>query len=141
MKITIFTSNQKRHISLVNKLSQIADECFAVIESNTVFPGQKKDFFEKSEVMQTYFKKVQDAERVIFCEEKFISKKAKILPLKWGDLNYLSYNQLEDALNSDIYIVFGSSFIKSWLIEELIKNIEDGLRKPLFNCPKPKGWE
>ena len=30
--------------------------------------------------------------------------------------------QLQAALSSDIYIVFGASFIKGWLVDFLIKN-------------------
>lgn len=55
MKITIFTSNQPRHIRLINKLSEISDEVFAIQECNTVFPGITKDFFNNSEVMEKYF--------------------------------------------------------------------------------------
>ena len=42
--------------------------------------------------------------------------------IKQGDLNSLNKNDLSFALNSDLYIVFGSSFIKNkWLINFLIK--------------------
>ena len=52
MKITVFTSNQPRHISLIESLSKIADKVFAVQECNTIFPGEVDDFFKKSDVMQ-----------------------------------------------------------------------------------------
>ena len=47
MKITIFTSNQPRHISLINKLSFICDEVYAIQECNTVVPGQVQDFLRR----------------------------------------------------------------------------------------------
>ena len=44
MKITLFSSNQPRHLSLVKQLAKIADEIYFIIEVNTVFPGQLDDF-------------------------------------------------------------------------------------------------
>ena len=46
----------------------------------------------------------------------------KSLPLKSGDLNLLAKPQLSEALGSDIFVVFGSSYIKGWLIEFLVQN-------------------
>ena len=62
MRITVFTSNQPRHISLIKSLASIADDVFAVQECNTVFPGQVDDFFKRSDVMQDYFGNVINAE-------------------------------------------------------------------------------
>ena len=79
MKITIFTSNQPRHLSLIEKLSTISNELYAVIEANTIFPGKIADFFKKSEVMQQYFNKVMDAEKKVFGDVKFIPKNCNAL--------------------------------------------------------------
>ena len=38
--ITVFTSNQPRHVSLIKELSKVCDKVFAIIESNTVHPGK-----------------------------------------------------------------------------------------------------
>ena len=46
MNITVFTSNQPRHISLINSLARISDRVYAIQECNTVFPGEVKDFYE-----------------------------------------------------------------------------------------------
>lgn len=48
MKITVFTSNQIRHLSLIADLASIADEVFAIQECNTLFPGETADFFKSS---------------------------------------------------------------------------------------------
>ncbi|MBT2282002.1 hypothetical protein J7E78_00310 [Paenibacillus polymyxa] len=58
MKITVFTSNQPRHLALIESLAEISDQVYAVQECNTVFPGQIDDFFKKSEIMQEYFEHV-----------------------------------------------------------------------------------
>lgn len=121
MKITIFTSNQPRHLSFVRRLSEISKECFAILECNTLFPGYKEDFYKKSEVMQNYFGRVISAEKKIFEQNYFLGTKTKSISAKMGDLNNLTEKDLEFALNSDIYIVFGSSYIKGWLIEFLLK--------------------
>ena len=119
MKITLFSSNQPRHLNLARELSSIADTVYFVSEVNTVFPGKIGDFFKKSETMQDYFQRVIDAERKIFGEIGFLPNNVKTLSMKSGDLNLVSTVQLSDALDSDVYIVFGASYIKGWLIDFL----------------------
>ena len=121
MKITVFTSNQPRHLNLIDRLSEIADECYAVVETNTVFPGQVSDFFQKSEIFQQYFSNVVESEKKIFGSIRF-SENVHNLIIKSGDLNKIERSVLEPALDSDIYVVFGASFIKGWLINHLVKN-------------------
>ena len=121
MRITIFTSNQLRHNHLINVISKISNKCFAIIEGKTIFPGKLKDFFYKSDLMEKYFKKVNQSEKKIFGKNKFISNKVVTKFIKHGDLNYLERNDIQDALKSDLYIVFGSSYIKGWLVDFLIK--------------------
>ena len=43
------------------------------------------------------------------------------MSVKSGDLNLLSRNQFEAALNSDVYVVFGASYIKGWLSDFLVE--------------------
>lgn len=122
MKVTVFTSNQPRHISLIESLAAIADEVFVVQECNTVFPGETEDFYHKTEVMRRYFKKVIEAERLVFDHPRFGSTKSRHLVLKLGDLNKLEIEVLTPALHSDVYIVFGSSFIKGSLCDFLVEH-------------------
>ncbi len=122
MNITIFTSNQPRHINLVNALSAISDRVFAIQECNTVFPGEVKDFYGNSDVMNTYFQHVRSAERKVFGNVSFLSGNIAHLALKSGDLNKVSQEILSPALESDVYVVFGASYIKGWLIDYLIEH-------------------
>ena len=123
MQITLFTSNQPRHISFAGKLAKIADQIFCVQECNTIFPGVVEDFFEKSEIMQHYFRSVFSAERKIFGDVRFSETKLRTLSIKMGDLAYMKpEGVLKDALKSDLYIIFGSSFIKGWLADFLVEN-------------------
>ena len=60
MTITIFTSNQPRHLSLIRDLSKISKKVYAIIEVSTVFPGEVKDFYNNSPIMNKYFQKVRN---------------------------------------------------------------------------------
>lgn len=122
MRITVFTSNQPRHISLIENLASIAEEVFAVQECNTVFPGQVEDFFHRSEVMQDYFSRLIASERIVFGRPRFGPKNVSHLVLKSGDLGRLEIKALQPGLDSDVYVVFGSSFIKGHLCDFLIKH-------------------
>ena len=143
MKITVFTSNQPRHINLVNLISEFAEETYAVLESNTLFPGLIQDFYNSSSTMQEYMIRVRNAEADLFGKSRFVSSRAKTLVMKSGDLNYLTQEHLKEALQSDIYVVFGSSFIKGWLIDFLIEksalNIHMGL-SPYYRGSSCNFW-
>jgi folate-dependent phosphoribosylglycinamide formyltransferase PurN len=119
-KITVFTSNQPRHVSLIETLSTVAEEVYAVQECNTLFPGKVADFYKKSDVMQSYFQNVLAAEVEIFGQTKFSNANVRTLSMKVGDLNQVSMSILSPALKSDLYIVFGASYIKGPLIDFLV---------------------
>lgn len=143
MKITVFTSNQPRHINLINSISEFAEETFAILESNTLFPGLIKDFYSSSPIMQEYMTGVRNAEANLFGISQFVSPRANTLVMKSADLNYLTQDHLKEALQSDIYIVFGSSFIKGWLVDFLIEkralNIHMGL-SPYYRGSSCNFW-
>ena len=124
MKITLFTSNQNRHNYLINSLSRICKELFVVQECKTIFPGIVPGHYPATNTMKKYFQKVISAELNLFGNSfvnKF-NKNIKILPLQLGDLNKCSMTLLNDFLQSDYYIVFGSSYIKGELVEFLVNN-------------------
>ena len=123
MKITLFTSNKNRHNYLINLLSKFCDELFVIQECGTIFPGVVPGHYPASNTMKNYFKEVFNAETKLFGNSyiKSLSKKIKILPILSGDLNQCSLSFLSDFLKSDIYIVFGSSYIKGDLVEFLVK--------------------
>src|SRR5262249_30017537 len=108
-KITVFTRNQPRHLALVNRLAKISEQTHAILECNTVFPGKVSDFYRDSDVMREYFEHVISAENRLFGNVAFTAANVNSLSLKCGDLNLLNEEQLHEALNADIYVVFGSS--------------------------------
>tara|TARA_Y100000589_G_scaffold329009_1_gene374488 strand:- start:24429 stop:25211 length:783 start_codon:yes stop_codon:yes gene_type:complete len=143
MKISVFTSNQPRHLNLVIELSKIVETVYFISEVNTIFPGKLEDFFKKSDVMQKYFSHVMRSEKKIFGGVKFLPKNIKTLLIKSGDLNMLNKDHLSESMESDLFIVFGSSFIKGWLVDYLIKknaiNIHMGL-SPYYRGSSCNFW-
>ena len=118
MNITLITSDQIRHNYLVNLLSNIATKLNVIQEKKTFFSNQNKI----SNLMKNYFLKVDEAQKKIFgntaIDKK--NKNIKLLSLGNNELEKCSLNFLSDFLNSDIFIVFGSSFIKKDLVNFLI---------------------
>ena len=123
MKITLFTSNKNRHNYLINTLSEISDELFVIQECGTIFPGIVPWHYTVSTTMKEYFQNVNDAQVKLFgnSNENKKKKNIKIRPMLLGDLNKCSLNFLSDFLKSDVYIVFGSSYIKGELVDFLVK--------------------
>lgn len=143
MKVTIFSSNQPRHLNLAKEFAKIGETVFFVSEVNTVFPGRVDDFFKKSDVMQDYFHNVMRSEKRMFGNISFSSRNVRTLSIKSGDLNKLDRRQLAEALQSDVYVVFGASFIKGWLIDFLVEhralNIHMGL-SPYYRGSSCNFW-
>lgn len=122
MKITLFTSNHKRHIYLINSLKKVCSQLNVILETTTLYHGSNKTFYNKSKIKEIYFKKVRNAESLIFRDNDIkLDKKINIKILQYGDLNFVKKNDIKKFLQSDIYIVFGSSFIKGWLLNYLVK--------------------
>ena len=123
MKITLFTSNKNRHNYFINLFSYFCDELFVVQECGTIFPGIIPGHYPESETMKNYFEKVNDAQTKLFGNSYVnnSSKNIKTLPMLSGDLNKCSLTFLSDFLKSDIYVVFGSNYIKGHLIDFLVE--------------------
>ena len=66
MKITVFTSNQRRHNYLINILHNLSSELFVIQEVDTLFPGLNSGRYPEGIEFQKYFKNVQNAEKKIF---------------------------------------------------------------------------
>ena len=120
MDIAVFTSCQPRHTFLLERLASLADTVYACIETSTLFPGQTEDFYRANDVMKSYFAQVQAAELSEFGAPRFLPANVRVLPMKAGDLNSLGKSSLDRALNADLAIVFGASYIRSPLIEPLM---------------------
>ena len=123
MKITLFTSNKNRHNYLINLLSEVSDELYVIQECGTIFPGIIPGHYQVSPIIKKYFENVNNAQFHLFGNSYVNNKKKniKILPMLLGDLNKCSMNLLSKFLKSDVYVVFGSSYIKGELVDFLVK--------------------
>ena len=124
MKITLFTANQARHNYLINLLSSVATEINVVQESRTIFPGIVPGHYPATDTIKEYFSKVINAQKELF-GNSYISgtkKNLNLLPLESGDLTRCSIEYLSDFLKSDVYLVFGSSYIKGELVDFLVNH-------------------
>ena len=122
MKITVFTSNQKRHNYLINILHKLSSELFVVQEIDTLFPGLNTGRYPQGTAFYKYFRYVQDAEKKIFnIKNLSFKKKTHLITMRKGDLNSITLKNLDSFLKSDYYIIFGSSYIRGPLIKFLVK--------------------
>ncbi|MBM3521578.1 MAG: methionyl-tRNA formyltransferase [Alphaproteobacteria bacterium] len=120
MKIAVFTCNQPRHLDLIRRLAAIADEVFAVQETKTGFPGQRDAIHPKSEVLADYFRRMQDAERAVFGPESFSPSNVRSMALYMGDASHFPLSVFAPALDADVYVVFGASYLRGPLVEALV---------------------
>jgi hypothetical protein len=121
MRLTVFTGNQPRHLSLVESLAAFARHVFAVQECRTVFPGRLDDAFRKSEAMQEYFSRAAAAEEEIFGRLRFLPRNVNQLAVRRGDLNLIDVDDLGPALASDAFVVCGAGPVEGPLADLLIE--------------------
>ena len=123
MKITLFTSNNNRHNYLINYLGKFCEKLFVVQEFRSMSSRVVPSRYPTSEIMKKYFSRVNDAQIKFFGNSILNpdSNNIKFLSLPMGNLKNCSISFLSEYLKSDLYIVFGSSYIKGELIDFLIR--------------------
>tara|TARA_Y100001970_G_scaffold50388_1_gene63780 strand:+ start:6505 stop:7293 length:789 start_codon:yes stop_codon:yes gene_type:complete len=145
MKITLLTSNMPRHNYLINLLSKNCDKLYVLQESRTIFPGIRESNYKVSSIMSNYFKKVNFYENKIFKNPilNFKNQNISLYPLIMGDINFIDINKINNFLKSDLFIVFGTSFLKNKIVEILIRkkaiNIHMGL-SPFYKGTDCNFW-
>ncbi len=124
MKVTLITANDIRHNYLINLLAKNFEQIFVIQESFIDLDKKSQKVDAKENLVVDYFRKVSKAQHVIFGHENFstYSNNVEILKIRSGKINNISLIDFSKFLNSDIYIVFGSSYLKGDLIKFLIKN-------------------
>lgn len=118
MKVTIFTSNQRRHNALIKEIAKIADEVYVIQECRSVLPGYLRN---ASPTMKEYFSHVISSEEHIFGHLDFLPSNCHVMGLGHGDVSSIPLENLKKALLSEYYIVFGASYIKGELVDFLIQ--------------------
>lgn len=117
-RAVVFTGNQPRHLHLVQKIADVAEEVVVVMEASTV-DGPLSD----DPVLQDYFSRVKEAEVSAFGEIGFLPKNVRILVLGMGDATSVFQRQPEllDQVNSaELSVVFGASWLRSPLSDALV---------------------
>lgn len=122
VKITVFTSNQPRHLALLSALASVAEEVYAIQECSTVGPGVAADSIRKTPVMRDYFQRVIAAEQAVFGPGSFCPPAVRHRAISMGDLNLVELSDFGPALDADVFVVYGSSYIKGPLAEFLIRH-------------------
>ena len=89
------------------------------MEVNTVLLGKVKDFFDNAQPILSNLPRAQVAETRVFGGVGFTPGNVKVLPVKSGDLNLLFRQDLGEAAELDYLLVFGSFYVKGWLVQEL----------------------
>ena len=117
MKITLITSNQSRHNYLINSLNKICNELFVIQEKKSGSKLSATAHKIKTRIKSVYFKNVLKAEKKVFGISK-VKKVNKILKVK-GNINSYNLESLKDYLKSDLFIVYGSNYIKGDLLNFL----------------------
>lgn len=118
MKLTIFTSNHPRHNYLIELLSRSCTELFVIQESK-----KKINSGSNSITINKYFENVKKSEMKYFGNKfNFKNKNIYIKKIEANMLNRINLENINNFLKSDLYIIFGCSFIKNDLIEFLIEN-------------------
>ncbi len=142
MNITIITGNSERHKYLIKILSH--HNLKLIIEKKKNFSYLFNNKQKISIEAKNYFKKVLHAEKKIF--GKIILKKKmykKKIVVEYGELNDKNFSDLKSFLESDLFIVFGSSFIKGslakFLYEKKCINIHMGI-SPYYKGTNCNFW-
>lgn len=121
--ITVFTGQHPRHLSLVRDLAGIADLVYVVHEvAGSLIPSTKR-----TEPLKSYFERVSAAEKKLFGLPHISPANVRHISMMSGDASHLPLEVYGDALNSDVFVVFGASFLKG----ELGQLLEDRLA---INC-------
>ena len=122
MRVTLFTSNKNRHNYFINLLSQVSEKIFVIQECEIINAGKILGNYRSSSILKKYFENVDHAQNKLFGNSSVnnLNKNIKILSIPFGDLNKYSISFLSEFLESDLYIVFGSSYIKGNLVNFLM---------------------
>ena len=138
MNVTLFTSNQPRHVALVERLMDVAGALSVIVEADAGFDRETGD-----DPLGRYFRRVHDAEESLFGTRRFLSGDVRQLAISYGEASLLEPSALGNALDADVILVFGASFIRGALAEALVDrravNIHMGV-SPFYRGTATNFW-
>ena len=119
-KITVFTSNQARHLALIERLCAIADRCFAVTEATPSIRAGDRTSFNKSPVCGAlHFGHVVRAEQTLFGDVGFVDPHARTHGGPQSDLEPAAAGRPCLDADADAFCSVPVSS-KGWLCDHLV---------------------
>lgn len=106
---------------LVTSLASQASQVMAIIESSSVFPKKLDAYKHWSSMRKHYMQQVWDTEKEIFGEVKFLPSNVCTFPVQKGDVTNLEDHLPSSFWEADLFVVFGSSYLRGSLCEKLIE--------------------
>ena len=103
-------------------MASIANEVHAVMEVPQHKVASSIAPLDNSKILSEYFQQVSEAESKVFGQDSEVIQRVKKTIIETDSINSIAPNEIELALKSDVFVVFGSSYIKGWLAEFLIRN-------------------
>ena len=110
-KITLFTGHQPRHLALIHRLADITDTLYVVQE----VAGSVSTRQESGDALETYFTKVHEAEQKYFGGIRFTPANVRTMSMLSGDASAVPLETYGTALDAEVFVVFGASFLKGAL--------------------------
>jgi methionyl-tRNA formyltransferase len=107
-------------MALTARLLERVSSLVVVHEVATHLPGSSESALMRSPVMTAYFERVRAAEEAVFGPPSFRRSDYRQLILSYGDLSKLDTAVLKEALDADLLLVFGGSFIRPPLVDLLM---------------------
>ena len=140
MKVALFTSNHPRHISLINRISHIADELHVIQETKPMFLASNSC---EQKYLEKYMDLMSTAELQVFGDHKFHEGKNFQLSVGLGEASKLNFSVFEEIMDCDFFIVFGCGILSGDLGKFLIKrkaiNLHMGI-SPFFKGAACNFW-
>jgi hypothetical protein len=118
MKIVLFTSSGLRHRYLINQILKSGHKLI-VFQENIPTNTQSGSNLDSNEMIE-YFKLVKEAEKSVFSCFDVYTDEELIHSIPFGQLSSINLNNYIDIQKVDLFLVFGSSWIKDPLVEHLI---------------------
>lgn len=135
MRVACLTSNQPRHLSLVEALVEAGHDVSAIIEPKPFYPGGD------SAILRTYWAYVREAELSVFGDRCW--SKVPTVTVRPGEINQLPFSVMQAVLQSDRVVVFGCGYLRGEFADALIAggalNLHAGI-SPEFRGSAPNFW-
>jgi len=117
VRIGVFTSGEPRHIWFSNRLLEFASNVNVIAEKKTIPASHQTE----GEGLNAYYSRMKIAEKELFGSELEFSTEIQLSTIQRGSFASVEKQIDKMVRDSDLILVFGSSFIKGDLCKKLIE--------------------